>query len=144
MDFKVKIALSLAALISVLTAIAHLSCIVLGPACFEAQMAPPALVESATNGTMLAPVATLIIAGLFIVCGIFALSAIGIVTRLPYVRPALLLISVVCLLRGVATIPLSFMYADMVSTFSLSAGFAWFFTGLLFAYGYCYAFNENA
>ena len=143
MDFKVKIALSLAALISVLTAIAHLSCIVLGPACFEAQMAPPALVESATNGTMLAPVATLIVAGLFIICGVFALSAIGIIKSLPYVRPALLLISVVCLLRGVATIPLSFMFAEMVSTFNLSAGFTWFITGLLFAYGYYYAFSEN-
>ncbi len=144
MSCKGKIALVLAALISIATAIAHLSCIFIGPACFEAQMAPPEIVESAVKGTMLAPITTLIISGLFVCCSIFALSGAGLIKRLPYVSTVLALIAVLCMLRGIGTVPLSFLFPEMVSTFSILAGFIWFLSGLLFGYGYIYVRNKHS
>ncbi|EWH08387.1 hypothetical protein DS2_17637 [Catenovulum agarivorans DS-2] len=76
------------ALIAVFTAIAHMSCIYLGPSCYQAQMAPPDLIESAQNGTLLAPIATVIVSALFLICGLFALSAAQIITRLPFLTAA--------------------------------------------------------
>lgn len=140
---KGKIALILAAVISIVTAISHLSCIFIGPVCFEAQMAPHEIVKSAINGTMLAPIATLIVSGLFISCGICSLSGAGIIKKLPYINFLLVLISALCIFRGISTVPLSFLFPEMVSAFSILAGSIWFFTGLLFAYGYLSIRHKN-
>lgn len=99
-------------------------------------MAPPELVASAAAGTWLAPVATVCISMLFILCGVFALSAAGIIRELPLTNIALLFIAGLCALRGIATVPLSFLYPDMVSTFSIVAGCIWFLSGVLFFVGF--------
>lgn len=67
--------LILAAAISIVTAMTHLSCLILGPQCYAAQMAPKVIITSAQNGTMFAPIANIMISSLFIICGIYALSA---------------------------------------------------------------------
>lgn len=54
--------LVVAALVAFFTALAHLSCIYFGPQCFSVQMAPPIIVESARRGTLLAPIATVVVA----------------------------------------------------------------------------------
>jgi hypothetical protein len=136
MSKKGKISLLIGALIALITAISHTSCIFLGPHCFAAQMAPPELVESAAAGTWLAPVSTLIISGSFLLCSFFTLSAIGIIKKLPFTYLALVSIAALCVLRGLGTIPLSFMFPEMVSKFSLIAGFIWFIAGLLYWYGF--------
>ena len=61
------VALSLAASIALFTVIAHMSCIFLGPACYQAQMAPPIIVQSAIDGTLIAPIGTTFISLLFAV-----------------------------------------------------------------------------
>jgi len=132
---KGVIALVLAATIAILTALAHLSCIVLGPACYKAQMAPPEIVQSAVDGTLLAPVGTSVIAMIFVLCGLYALSAAGLIRRLPLLKLGVYSIAGLCVVRGIATLPLSFMFPEMVSTFSIVAGAVWFITGLLFFFG---------
>jgi len=130
------LALTLAAAISTATAIAHLSCILIGPSCYKAQLAPPQIVQSAIDGTLLAPVATVIISALFLSCAFFAASGAGFIKKLPLLKPALITISVVCILRGLATVPASYLFPEMVSVFSLLAGFTWFTAGVLYLYGY--------
>lgn len=130
------LALIVAALIAIAIAIAHLSCIFLGPACFEAQLAPAVLIESSANGTWLAPIATIIVSGLFILCALFALSGAGLIRKLPLTNMTLIVIAGLCLLRGIATVPLSSLFPEMVNTYSVIAGMVWFLTGVLFAYGY--------
>ena len=129
--------------IAVLTAIAHMSCIYLGPGCYQAQMAPPGLIESAKNGTLFAPIVTVIVSGLFLVCGLFALSAAQRITRLPFLTAASYSISALCLIRGIATIPLSFIFPHMVSGFSITAGAIWFVAGLLFLFGFRIIAKQN-
>ena len=101
-------------------------------------MAPPELVLSATNGTLLAPLATVVVAALFILCACYGLSAANILQRLPLLSLGIYSIAAVCLVRGVATLPLSFLFPDMVSVFSIFAGMLWLLVGLLFLFGYRY------
>ncbi|SMF19825.1 hypothetical protein SAMN02745866_01223 [Alteromonadaceae bacterium Bs31] len=138
MNSKGIIALSLGAAISAGTGIAHMSCIFLGPACYKAQLAPPVIVRSAVDGTLLAPVGTVLISSLFFACAIFAASGAGFIKKMPLLSLALLTIAILCVLRGLATIPSSYFFPEFVSTFSLLAGFIWFVTGCLYLYGfYC-------
>lgn len=129
-------ALVLGAVIFAGTAIAHLSCLFIGPSCYKAQLAPSEIIQSAINGTLLAPVATVFVSGLFFMCALFAISGAGFVKKLPFLHPALVVISVLCLFRGVATIPSSYLFPEMVSIVSILAGFIWFVVGLLYLYGY--------
>lgn len=136
MNTKGGWALIICALIALVTAISHISCIFLGAACYQAQLAPAQIVQSATDGTLLAPLATLTVSLLFILCGLFALSGASFIKKLPFQNLALLTIAILCTLRGLSTVPLSFLFPEIVSDFSLIAGAIWFITGLLYAYGY--------
>ncbi|MBB6521775.1 hypothetical protein [Pseudoteredinibacter isoporae] len=128
--------LILGALISIFTAMAHISCIYFGPACYKAQMAPPEIVQSAIDGTWLAPIGTLLVSFIFLLCAGYALSAAKLLKKLPFLKLAIYVISFICIIRGVATLPLSIAFPDMVSAFSIAAGVIWLLTGLLFFFGY--------
>lgn len=134
-----KLGLILVALIAIFTAIAHMSCIYLGPACFEAQMAPPEIVQSAIDGTWIAPVGTLLVSSIFLLCAAYGLSAARLLKTLPFLKLGMYVISLGCIFRGVATLPLSFVFPEMVSAFSIIAGLVWLITGLLFFFGYRYS-----
>lgn len=129
-------ALILGAGIAVVTAVAHTSCMFFGPSCYQAQMAPKEIVQSAIDGTWIAPIGTIFISALFMLCAAYALSAAGIIKRLPLQGLGIYCIAALCVTRGAATLPLSFMFPDMVSNFSLLSGAVWFMTGLLFFFGY--------
>ena len=66
--------LVLAVLITMGTGTAHLSCIYFGPQCYAAQIPPAIIVESAVNGTYLAPTGTMFVSGIFIVLGLYELA----------------------------------------------------------------------
>jgi len=132
----------IAAVIAVFTALSHLSCIYLGASCYKAQMAPPEIVESAINGTLLAPVGTAFIASLFLLCAAYALSRAGLIRKLPLLNLGVVTIGVLCLVRGLSTVPLSMVYPEMVSTFSMVAGIVWFLTGVLFLLGHRWVARE--
>lgn len=127
--------LVIAAAVSVFTALAHLSCIVLGPECYEVQLAPPQIIQSAIDRTWIAPVATLVISAIFLLCGAFALARAGIFRRIPLTKVAIPTIAAVCVIRGFLTLQLKFRHPELVDTFNLSIGIVWFITGLLFWFG---------
>ncbi|GLX77327.1 hypothetical protein tinsulaeT_06670 [Thalassotalea insulae] len=133
----------LVALIAVGTAIAHMSCIFLGPQCYAAQMAPPEIVQSAENGTLLAPLSTAFISLLFIIVGLYSLSSARVIRRLPLLSLAVYVISTLCIVRGLATIPSSFIYPELVSIFSTIAGAIWFLTGVMFILGHNFIRQAN-
>ena len=134
-----RIGLVLGALIAIFTAIAHMSCIYFGPACFEAQMAPSEIVQSAIDGTWVAPVGTLLVSSIFLLCAAYALSAAKLLKTLPFLRLGMYVISLGCIFRGVATLPLSFAFPEMVSAFSIISGLVWLLSGFLFLFGYRYS-----
>ena len=138
-----KLGLVSGALIAIFTAMAHMSCLYFGPACFEAQMAPPEIVQSAVDGTWVAPVGTLLISSVFLLCAAYALSAAKFLRQLPLLKLGMYVISLVCILRGVATLPLSFIFPEMVSAFSIVAGLVWLLSGLLFYFGFRYSISSS-
>lgn len=144
MEITAKLSLIIGGAIAFLTAIAHTSCIFLGPECFEAQMAPLELVESAKQGTWLAPISTLIISSLFGLCGLYALSGAKMIKKVPLTHFALAIIAALCVIRGFSTIPLSLIFPEMVSQFSIFAGVIWFLVGLLYAYGFKHYRKNNS
>jgi len=132
--------LVLAALIAMGTAAAHLSCIYLGPECYAAQMAPPPIVESAINGTYLAPIGTIFASAVFVVLGLYALSGAGftgkLIDKLPLVNYAIYSITTLCIIRGLLPLQLWLRHPEKVNDTVLYVGIVWLMTGLLYLVGY--------
>jgi len=128
--------LNIAAGIAIFTALAHMSCMFLGENCYRSQLAPEVIIQSAVNGSLLAPVATTFVSSLFLLCAVYALSAANIIIKLPLLKTAIYSISTLCILRGLATIPLWLAYPDMFSSFPIISGAIWFISGMLFLLGF--------
>jgi hypothetical protein len=128
--------LIIAATIAAATAIAHMSCIFLGPQCYAIQMAPPQIIESAMNGTLLAPVATTIISAVFIVLGLYALSGARVIRTFPLLTLGIYTISTLCIIRGLLPLQLWLRHPEKVNDFVLYVGLLWLATGLLYLFGY--------
>lgn len=122
--------------IALVTAIAHMSCIVLGESCFRAQLAPEVVVNSAIQGTWLAPVGTTFISALFVMCAVYALSAAKLIRPVPLLGLGIFLISGLCISRGLATIPILITLAEKAPIFAVVSGFIWFLSGVLCLVGY--------
>lgn len=126
-----------AAVIAALTVIAHMACIWLGPTCFESQMAPPDIVQSARDGTLYAPIATTIVSALFLTCALYALSAAGKIRRMPFLTLGVYTIALICLLRGIAIVPINAWFPDTpLGPRDWIAGAIWFAVGLCYLLGY--------
>ena len=93
-------ALLLVAAIALVTAVAHLSCIALGESCYRGQLAPEVIVNSAIQGTWLAPVGTILVSALFVMCSVYAVSAAKIIRPVPFLRLGIFVIAGMCILRG--------------------------------------------
>lgn len=131
-----RLLLLLVTVISIGTAIAHVSCIFLGPQCYSVQMAPPEIIQSAKEGTILAPLGTAFISLLFMIVALFSLSSAKLIRPLPLLSFGVYGISFLCIARGIATIPLSFIFPEIISLFSIIAGIVWFFSGLMLFVGH--------
>jgi len=130
------IGLILVALSATLTAVAHMSCIYLGTECYAAQMAPKAIIDSSIEGTLLAPVGTLFVSALFVLSGLYALSAANLIKPMPLLKPAAYTISVLCLLRGALVIPAFFLNPEVLTMATSLASGVWFLCGVLFLFGF--------
>lgn len=124
------------ALLALFTALAHMSCIVLGPECYRAQMAPEYLVELSERAPWRAALETTLVSLLFVATAVYCLSGAAVIRKLPLLKPAIMTISVLCTLRGIATVPLSVLFPDQVTIFSLVAGALWFLAGVCSFIGY--------
>ena len=131
-----KYCLTLAASIAMFTALAHLSCIYLGSQCYSAQMAPQFIVDSAMNGTLLAPMGTIFVSLIFIIFGLYALSGAKLVRRLPLLSKGIYVISFLCIVRGILPIQLWLRHPELVTDKVLYVGFVWLAAGLLYLFGY--------
>ena len=137
MNAKTGFALLLiAATIAFATALAHLSCIFLGPECYSAQMAPPVVVESAKANTLLAPVGTVIVSAIFGVLGCYALSGAKLLPRLPLLNIGIYAIATVCIIRGLLPLQYWLRFPDRVDTDVLIVGLVWLFVGLCYVLGF--------
>lgn len=139
--------LVLAAFIAISTGAAHLSCIYFGPQCYAAQMAPEVIVDSAVNGTYLAPIGTMLASGIFIVLGLYALAAAGftgkVLDKLPLVNYAIYTIATLSIIRGILPLQFWLRHPNNVSDIVVYVGIVWLITGLFYLFGYQICSNKS-
>lgn len=133
LNIKSKFLMS-AGVIASVSAIWHLLCILGGPSWFVFARAPQSIIDSAHQGTLLAPIGTIIVAGLMFACSIFAFSAVGLLRKVPLLKTALVTIAVLCTLRGLIAIP-SFTDVNGLDVWQIVASTVWFYVGLCFIVG---------
>jgi hypothetical protein len=128
--------LYLTTVISAVGSVIHLAAIPMGAPWLRTFRAPRCVVQSAEQGTLLAPVSALVIAALMALCASYALSALTLFPKLPFLRPALLAIGLLGCLRGIAVVPLFALNWSAVTTFDIIATSIWFVAGVGFLCGY--------
>lgn len=125
----------LAGVISLVGVVIHIGAIFGGVAWYVYFGAPHDIVESARQGTWLAPLGASVIAGLMALCAAYAFSAIGVIPRLPLLRTGLAVIATICLLRAIVLWPLMISHPELRNTFEIVASIVWGLAGVGFAMG---------
>lgn len=120
---------------SVAASVAHLACIAMGAPAYRAMGAGSRMVRDVEAGRMQPVLITLAIAGVLLVWSAYALSAAGLIGRLPLLKTALVVISAVLLTRAAAFPWMRPMFPDNSDTFwRLSSGLCGVM-GLCFLFG---------
>ena len=122
----------LAMLIAAAGVVIHVGAVIAGPSWFEFFNAPPQVQASAREGTWLAPVSALTIAGLMLICALYAASTVGVVRRPPLQRLGLLTISAVCLVRALILPPLAISHPELRNAFEVVSALIWGTAGVGF------------
>jgi hypothetical protein len=133
----------LAGIIALIGVVIHFAAIFGGASWYAYFGAPRSVVQSAREGTWLAPVGALVIAGLMAICAAYAFSAIGFIRRLPLLRTGLVSIAAICLLRSLVLWPLMINHPELRNTFEIVAAMVWGVAGLGFAFGYRLVQSNN-
>jgi hypothetical protein len=106
MQTTVNIPLAVGALLSAVAALLHLGIIAGGPPWYRFFGAGEGFARAAADGRWYPTVVTLGIAAVLFVWSAYALAGAGVVTRLPLLKAALVGITAVYLVRGIAFAPL--------------------------------------
>ncbi len=132
-SIKSKLLIS-AGVIASASAIWHLLCILGGPSWFVFARAPQQIIDSSQQGTLLAPIGTVIVASLMFACSVFAFSAVGLIRKIPLIKSALITIAILCTLRGLIAIP-TFVSSTGLDLWQIIASTVWFYVGICFIAG---------
>ncbi|WP_028115199.1 hypothetical protein [Ferrimonas senticii] len=116
-------------------ALAHLGCIVFGPDWYRMLGAGEAMAQMAEQGLWYPTLVTLSIAVILCLWGIFALAGAGVIKKLPFTRPILVVITSVFLLRAFSFSVLMPSFPDNTLTFWLISSGTCLLIGSLFAVG---------
>lgn len=126
----------LAGIIALIGVAIHIAAIFGGPEWYAYFGAPPQIVQSAREGTWLAPVSTMIITILMAICAAYAFSALGVIRRLPLLRTGLVGMATVCLIRFLILWPLMINHPELRNTFEIVAAIVWGMAGVGFVFGF--------
>ena len=121
-------------LIAGVAALWHLLMIIGGANWYAFARAPLYIVESAKEGTFIAPVGAIAIAFLMFTCAAYSFSGAGIFGKIPLLKLALPTISFICLVRGLYISPV-FFPLKALGVWHLIASSVWFFVGICFLLG---------
>ncbi|WP_293931555.1 hypothetical protein [Iodobacter sp.] len=121
--------------IALFGALIHWVAPLIGPDWYAFLTAPRWVVDSARNGTLEAPLSAVLIGFLMFTCAVYAFSGAGVMKRLPLLRTGLIVISSICLLRGLLLVPLLIRVPELLSAFDIVGSVVWFVAGLGFFVG---------
>lgn len=101
--------LIIAAICSFTASLLHLAIVFGGPDWYRFFGAGEKMAKMAEMGSKQPMITTLIIATILAIWGLYALSAAGVIVRLPLIKTALVLITLIYLVRGLAGLILPFV-----------------------------------
>jgi hypothetical protein len=126
-----------------LAAVAHLACILGGPAWYRAMGAPEGYARAAGRGMWTPALVTIGIAAMLALWSAYALSGAGVIGRLPLLRLGLVAITAVYLLRGLILFAPSLLRRpDLSASFILWSSVIVLAIGAVHAIGLWRGWNE--
>ncbi|MGJ8682745.1 hypothetical protein [Paraglaciecola sp.] len=134
---------------SILAGITHLGIMVGGPDWYRFFGAGEQMAKMAEAGSYQPAIITTGIALVLFIWGLFALSAVGVVRKLPFLKTVLVLISVIYLVRAMAGLTLSFVsehpaITQNSLTFWLISSTICFVIGILHLFGTIQLFKQKS
>ena len=106
-------------ILSALAAILHLAVIAGGPDWYRFVGAGEEMARMAERGLLRPALITIAIATILAIWSAFAFAGAGLLPRLPLIRTALVAITAVYLLRGLALVPIALLRPALVDSFAL-------------------------
>jgi hypothetical protein len=134
--------LLLAGILSSLAALLHIGVIIGGPAWYRFFGAGEEMVSMAESGSLYPAIITFFIALILSAWALYAFSGAGVMQRLPFLRPALVIITGIYLVRGLGVVPLFILSPEMVDTFMIWSSAIVTLYGLSYAIGTWRCWNE--
>ncbi len=123
-------------LLSIIASILHIGIIIGGASWYRFFGAGEKMATMAEKGRWYPTIITLIIAGVLFSWGLYAFSGSGVISyHLPFLKYALVAISAVYLIRGLAFIPALLLMTDKVDTFIVWSSLISLVFGLCYAIG---------
>ena len=124
-----------AAILCALASLAHFGCIVFGADWYRFFGAGEQMARMAEQGLWYPTILTAVLVAVLASWSLYALSAAGVIRRLPFIRMILCLISVVFILRGIGFVALMPMFPENSTTFWYVSSAICLFIGMCFAVG---------
>jgi len=121
--------------LSVAASLLHIGCIIGGPDWYRFFGAGEVMATAAERGEIYPALITLAIAALLAIWAAYAFAGAGVIRRLPLMRTALVLISAIYLLRGLALVPLLVAGKDPLDGFALWSSLIVLVYGIAYAVG---------
>jgi hypothetical protein len=122
--------------LSLAAAIGHLACIVGGPGWYRFFGAGERMARAAERGAYMPHAITLGIAALLAIWAAYAFSGAGLITRLPLLKPALVVVTAIYLLRGMVVFRPSLLgRPDLSDSFLLWSSIIVLAIGTIYAIG---------
>lgn len=121
--------------LSAIATLMHIAIIIGGPGWYRFFGAGEAMARAAEQGRLMPTLVTLGIAAMLTVWAAYAFSGAGLIPRLPLLRPALVIISGIFLLRALAVVPFLLTPTEQSPTFWLWSSAIVLIYGLAYAIG---------
>ena len=122
-------------ILSALAALLHLAVIAGGPDWYRFVGAGEEMARMAEQGLITPTLITLAVAAILAIWSAYAFAGAGLLRRLPLMRTALVAITAVYLVRGLALVPLAALRPDLVTPFDLWSSLIVLVYGLTHALG---------
>ncbi|MFY8328429.1 hypothetical protein [Pseudoalteromonas sp. ZZD1] len=135
MDSNINKPLMFGALFSAIAALAHLGCIIFGGQWYRFFGAGEQMAKMAEAGESYPAIVTSVLVLILFIWSVYGLSGARVISKLPLVRTALVLISSIYILRGVSFIILMPMFPENSIVFWLVSSSICLFIGMLYSVG---------
>ncbi|MEW8625972.1 MAG: hypothetical protein AB2551_09485 [Candidatus Thiodiazotropha sp.] len=120
-----------AGLCSLITALLHLLIIIGGTEWYRFFGASDTIVQLSSQGSIYPGLITLAIALVFFSWALYAFSAAGVLRRLPWLKPILIVITLIYLIRGAGLLPMILISPELVDNFLIVSSIISFLIGSL-------------